>query len=97
MARRHTSSVQIDISRFLTTDIGRKRQVRTSSTDTDQTHQTDAGKKDIGLIQEDIKQTPIGLTRKILARRHASSVQIDISRFLITDIGRKRQARKIVG
>ena len=55
LARKHASSVQIDISRFLITDIGRKRQVRTSSTDTDQTHQTDTGKKDIGLIQEDIK------------------------------------------
>ena len=55
MARRHTSSIQIDISRFLLTDIGRKKQVRTSSTDTDQTHQTDAGKKDVELIREDIK------------------------------------------
>ena len=54
-ARRHASSVQKDISRFLIIDIGRKRQVRTSPTDTDQTHWTDTGKKDIGLIQEDIK------------------------------------------
>ena len=29
------------------------------------------------------------LTRKILARKHASLVQTDISRFLLTDIGRK--------
>ena len=39
------------------------------------------------------RQTPIELTRKILARKHASSVQIDISRFLLTDIGRKKQVR----
>ena len=106
---KHGGSVQIDISRFLLTDIGRKKRWEAARTDTDQTHQTDTGKKDIGLIREDIKwslqtdlakdvgkhfrQTPIELTRKILARRHASSVQIDISRFLITDIGRKRQVR----
>ena len=42
-------------------------------------------------------QTLIELTRKILARRHASSIQIDISRFLTTDIGRKRQVRTSSG
>ena len=52
--------------------------------DTDQTHQTDTSKEDIGLTREDIKrslqtdlakdagkhfrQTPIEITRKILAR-----------------------------
>ena len=46
--------------------------------------------KDVG---KHFRQTPIELTRKILARKHASLVQIDISRFLITDIGRKRQVR----
>ena len=44
--------------------------------------------KDIG---KHFKQTPIELTRKILARRHASPIQVDISRFLITGIGRKGQ------
>ena len=38
-------------------------------------------------------QTLIELTRKILARRHTSSVREDISRVLIIDIGRKRQMR----
>ena len=41
-AIRHASSVQEDISRFPIIDIGRKRQ-------------TDIGKEDIGLIQEDIR------------------------------------------
>ena len=41
-ARRHASSVQENISRFPTIDIGRKRQ-------------TDIGKEDIGLIKEDIR------------------------------------------
>ena len=43
-AIRHASSVQEDISRFPIIDIGRKRQ-------------TDIGKEDIGLIQEDIRRT----------------------------------------
>ena len=37
------------------------------------------------------RQTPIELASKILARKHASSVQTDISRFLLTDIGRKKR------
>ena len=41
-ARRHASSVQENISRFPILNIGRKRQ-------------TDIGKEDIGLIQEDIR------------------------------------------
>ena len=44
--------------------------------------------KDVG---KHFRQTPIDLTRKILARKHASSVQIDISRFLLTDVGRKKR------
>ena len=46
--------------------------------------------RDIG---KRLKQTPIELTRKILARRHASSIQVDISRFLTTNIERKRQTQ----
>ena len=51
LARRHASSIQVDISRFLTTNIDRKK--------------TDAGKLDIGLILGDIKQTLIEITRNI--------------------------------
>ena len=35
--------------------------------------------------------------RKILARIHASSVQTDISRFLLTDIGKKETVRNQLG
>ena len=44
--------------------------------------------KDIG---KHFRQTPIETTRKILARKHSGSVQIDISTFLPTDIGRKEK------
>ena len=46
--------------------------------------------KDVG---KHFRQTPIELTRKILARKYASSIQIDIRRFLLTDIGRKGTVR----
>ena len=46
--------------------------------------------KDVG---KHFRQTPIELTRKILARKQASSVQRDISRFLLTDFGRKETVR----
>ena len=46
--------------------------------------------KDIG---KHFGQTSIELTRKTSARRRKSSVQEDISRILIIDIGRKRQLR----
>ena len=42
-------------------------------------------------------QTLIELSRKILVRRHASSIQIDISRSLTTDISRKRQGENQLG
>ena len=43
--------------------------------------------KDIGNTSD---KTLVELTRKTPARRHASSVQENISRFPIIDIGRKR-------
>ena len=38
-------------------------------------------------------QTLIELTRKILARKNASSIQIDIIRFQTADIERERQTQ----
>ena len=75
--------------------LAQKKRWEPVQTDTDQTHQTDTSKKDIVLIQRDIKrsiqtdpakdvgkhfrQTPIEITRKILARQHLGSVQTDIN------------------
>ena len=44
-------------------------------------------------VRKHFRQTPIEFTKKTLARRQVNSVQTDISRVLIIDIGRKRQVR----
>ena len=109
LARRHVSSIQTDISRFLLTDIGRKKQVRTSSDRhwsnpsdrrRQERHWVDPGRHQVipsDRLATDVGkhfgQTSIELIRQTLARRHVSSVRTDISRFLLTDIGRKKQVR----
>ena len=83
LARKHASSVQRDISRFLITDIGKDRQTQTWQ----KTLGNTSGRHQLSSLERYWKE------------KHASSVQIDISRFLTTNIDRKRQtqARKILG